>query len=130
MNKIMKTLAVAAVATMALCGSAMAAPKGGQPPKCGARVEQRAQPRPAAKAKPKAAQRHDIGHKAKPARHVAQRKPPAPRHEVRRPEPPRRPEPKHHRHHHHNTTLHTEDWCSLGASLVGGIVGGIIGAAL
>lgn len=130
MNKIMKTLAIAAVAAVAMTGSAMAAPKGAQSPKGGAKVEQRAsQPKQTVKSAPKQTQRHKVAHKSQPS----------PKHEVARhnkPEPPRvdhRPSPKPestHHHHHNNGTLHTEDWCSIGASLVGGLIGGIIGAAM
>ncbi len=46
----------------------------------------------------------------------------------------RRDPPRHHRHHkdrdHHNTTLHSEDWCVVGASALVGVLGGLIGAAL
>ena len=33
-------------------------------------------------------------------------------------------------HCHHGDTLHTEDWCEIGASLLGGLVGGLIGASI
>ena len=135
-------------------GTAMAAPKENPPPKGKAPTAMKA---PAQK--PPAAKAHaPVAHTAKapaPAKHtpqaakahgraptVAQHAPmrPAPRHEVARHAPPPPPhakhhEPKHHhdnRHHdcHHSTTLHTEDWCEIGASLLGGLVGGLIGASI
>ncbi len=45
----------------------------------------------------------------------------------------RRDPPRHHHRKdrdHHNTTLHSEDWCVIGASAVVGVLGGLIGAAL
>ena len=136
MNKMIKTLAVAAVAGLAVCGSAVAAPKnspapGGRPP--AQQVARREAPRQ------QVAQMPQRGHGGAQARPTPK---PQPRHEVAhhkpapRPEPrmaQHRPEPRHdapkHKH-HHSSTLHTEDWCSIGASLVGGLIGGLVGAAM
>ncbi|MCR5415091.1 MAG: hypothetical protein K6F50_10250 [Kiritimatiellae bacterium] len=46
--------------------------------------------------------------------------------------------PRHHRDNydwydcddHHSHTLHSEDWCEIGFSLLGGLLGGIVGSAL
>ena len=136
MNKIVKTLAIAAVAAIALTGSANAAPKCGQPQGGKPPAVQRAQPvKPVAKAPARHAEpRHEARRAPQPQptpRHdIARHRGPEPRHggPAMRPEPPRHHEsaPRH----HHNHTLHTEDWCALGATVVGGIVGGIIGAAM
>ena len=53
-----------------------------------------------------------------------------PRHEVVRHTPAPPPAKHHEPKHHHNGTLHTEDWCEIGASLIGGLVGGLIGASI
>ena len=132
MDKKLKMLALALTIGAAMCGTAMAAPKGNTPPKGRAPAVAKALPparhvAPAKKGAPSPAM----------GRHVPAK--PAPRHEVARhanppppPPPARRHEPahRHHdKHHHHGTTLHTEDWCAIGASLIGGLIGGIIGAA-
>lgn len=145
MNKAIQKMMVALAVCGALCGTAMAAPKGGQPQasKGGSPTAQalRAPAKPAAtKASGTglcAPQRAEVRKPSKPqsqprrevARHESHRRPaPAAQHR----KPPRHHAPRHDepRHEHHNGTLHTEDWCSMGASLLGGILGGMIGSAM
>jgi hypothetical protein len=135
MNKTLKALMLALTICAAICGTANAAPRGGNHPAGKTPAVARAQP----------VQKHAAKAPAKPA--VAAHAPakPAPKapahvhlvkseprhrdaHHVRPPEPPAR----HHgpEHHHHDRTLHTEDWCEIGASLIGGLVGGLIGASI
>lgn len=101
------------------------------------RIEQPRQERRNERPEPRreTAQRHRNNPPPRPAA-----RPPEPRREVvvvhhqTPPPPPPPPAPRHHeehrRPHHDDSTLHTEDWCTIGASLVGGLIGGIIGAAL
>ena len=125
-------------------GTAMAASKGNPPPKGKAPTAMKAPVQKPHTAKAPAPAKHAPLAAKAPGRAptVAHPAPmlPAPRHEVARHAPPPPPhvkhhEPKHHhdhRHHdhHHSTTLHTEDWCEIGASLLGGLVGGLIGASI
>ena len=103
-NKTLKKLTMALAFCGALCGTAMAAPKGGAPAKGKAPVAMRAKtPAPA---------RHEV------AKHT--------------PPPPRHHEPRH-RHNHrcdHRCKHHGDNWCVLGATVVGGLLGGLLGAAL
>ena len=130
MNKILKALAVMAVAATATCGTALAAPRGGVPN--GGSRPQTAQRAPTARPKQaparqasKAPQRAPGGAQARPAPC------PEPRHEVAHHRPAPRPEPRHHGGHRSNGgALHTEDWCGSGASLLGGLVGGLLGSAM
>ena len=131
MNNTLKKLMMALALCGALCGTALAASKGGAP----------------AKGKPPAAQPAKTH---APAKHVAQAPAPKPvvkaparghghveparpahRHEVARHAPP--PPPKHHapqHHHDHHSDHHEDTWCVLGATVIGGLVGSLIGAAL
>ena len=130
MNNAIKKMMLALAVCGALCGTAMAAPRGNPPPKGG-------KPPAAAKLHAPKAPVHVNTHHAAPAKHgpgrvVAHHNPPPPPPAMHRAPPP--PPPRHHhapkRHHEHNNcTLHTEDWCGIGASLIGGLIGGIIGAA-
>ena len=132
MNKAIQKMILALAVCGTLCGTAMAAPKHNAPKGGKAPAAMRAEASKAAKAKP--APSHQVA--KTPVRGNAQHAAPArhePKHEVaRRHNPsPARPhhEPKHH-HHHHNNTLHTEDWCEIGASLLGGLIGGLVGASI
>ena len=132
MNKTLKMLTLALTICAAICGTANAAPKGGSRPGDKAPAVAKAQPAPKhtttkasapAKQTVKApAKGHAAPVKAAPIHD------PAPRHEVAHHKPAPRPEPHHHEpkhhHNHHGNTLHTEDWCEIGASLIGGLVGG------
>ena len=107
-------------------GTAMAALRGNPPPKGKAPAAMRASAPKEHVVKAPAPARHTAKRHAAPARHHV------PRHEIVRhappPPPARHHEPKHR--HHHSNTLHTEDWCEIGASLLGGLVGGLIGASI
>lgn len=112
MNKILKTLTVAALACVTLCGTAVAAPRGG-------RNNGRA---PAPK-------HQTVKHKKTPQRHAAKAKPAPKKHHIAT--------KKHHdpRHHApirtvHHVEHHCEEdngWVTLGGALLGGLLGGIIG---
>ncbi len=112
MNKILKTLTVAALACVTLCGTAVAAPRGG-------RNNGRA---PATK-------HQTVKHKKTPQRHAAKAKPAPKKHHIAT--------KKHHdpRHHApirtvHHVEHHCEEdngWVTLGGALLGGLLGGIIG---
>ena len=125
MNNTLKKLMMAFALCGALCGTALAAPKGGAPAKGKAPAAQPAKThtpaKPTAKAPAKpVAQAPARGHgHVEPAR-------PAHKHEVAKHTPP--PPPKHH--HDHHGSHHEDTWCVLGASIIGGLVGGLIGAAL
>ena len=110
-------------------GTAVAAPRGNPPPKGKAPMAMRAPAPKGHMVKAPAPARHTAKHPVAPARYHA------PRHEIVRhapppPPPARHHAPKHHHNHHHSNTLHTEDWCEIGASLLGGLVGGLIGASI
>ena len=109
MNKI-KTMAIATLACVALCGTTMAAPahRGGGKPPAPARQHQKAPP-------PKPAQKH--GHAV--ARHHAPA--PAHRHHAPAPRPCQPPPPPHLECHHDEAS----GLAVLGAALIGGIVGAI-----
>ena len=111
MNKAIKKMMIAGLACVALCGTTLAAPHGGN----GGRAPQKAPVHQKAPA-PKAPNR---GHTPAPAHHQANHHAPAPA-PHRAPQPPPPPPPAHHE--HHGAGL------ALGATIVGGIVGGIIGA--
>lgn len=112
MNKTLKTLTVAALACITLCGTAVAAPRGG-------RDNGRA-PAP----------RHQTAKRQKaPQKHTAKAKPAPKRHHTA---PKKHHAPKHHapvRAVHH-IEHHCDDgngWAVLGTALLGGLIGGIIG---
>ena len=138
-NKAIQKIVMALAVCGALCGTAMAAPKGNPPPKGKAPTAMKAPAQKPHTAKAPAPAKH-TAHTAKApgkaptvTRHAPMR--PASRHEVAHhasPPPPhaRHHEPRHHHDCHHSTTLHTEDWCEIGASLLGGLVGGLIGASI
>lgn len=112
MNKTLKTLTVAALACITLCGTAVAAPRGG-------RDNGRA---PAPK-------HQMVKHQKAPQRHVAKAKPAPKKHHVA---PKKHHPPKHHapvRTIHH-VEHHCDDdngWAVLGGALLGGLLGGLIG---
>ena len=140
MNKAIQKMVMALAVCGALCGTAMAAPKGSTPPKGKAPTAMKApaQKQQAAKAPAPARQTAKA-----PARTMAKTHP-APAHQTPRlevahhappPPPAKHHEPKHHHEHHDHDchcsgTLHTEDWCEIGASLLGGLVGGLVGASI
>ena len=117
-NRTLKKLTMAFALCGALCGTAMAAPKGGAPAKGKAPAAMTAKaPAPAKHAAKAPAHGHGHVEPAKPAH----------RHEVARhtpPPPPRHPEPRHHHDHH------GDNCCVLGATLLGSLVGGLLGAVL
>lgn len=129
MNKAIQKMMLALAVCGTLCGTAMAAPKGNAPKGGKAPTAMKAQAPKAAKSAPAKqmakAPAHGNAHHAAPTKHE-------PRHEVAHHNPPppaHHHEPKHHHHDHHSSTFHTEDWCEIGASLIGGLIGGLIGAA-
>ena len=135
MNKAIQKMIMALAVCGALCGTAMAAPKGSTPPRGKAPTAMKAPVQKSHAAKAPASARHTA---TAPVRvqtktHIAPVRP-EPRHEVARHAPPPPPvthrhEPRHH-HSRHSGTLHTDDWCEIGASLLGGLVGGLIGASI
>ena len=141
MNKAIQKMMLALAMCGTLCGTAMAAPKGNPPPKGKAPTAMKAPAEKPRAAKAPTPARHVAKAPAKtpPKAHFAPTRP-AQRHEIARhapPPPPPPPRAKHHepKHRHHNDchcngTLHTEDWCEVGASLLGGLIGGLIGAAI
>ena len=114
MNKMIKTMAVAALAGVTICGTTLAAPapRGGKGP---APAHQKA---PA----PKPAQKH--GHEVAKHHAPAPVHHPAPvRHPAPPPPPPPPPPPRHgvvHVEHHE-----ANGWAVLGAAVIGGIVGAL-----
>jgi hypothetical protein len=129
MNKTIQKMMLALAVCGALCGTAMAAPKGSHSSNGKAPTAMKAQApkasKPARARQTTKAPAHGNAHHAAPAKYE-------PRHEIvhhNPPPPARHHEPKHHHHEHHSGTLHTEDWCEIGASLIGGLIGGLIGAA-
>lgn len=149
MNKAMKKIMMALVVTGALCTTAMAAPKGNHIPNGKAPVAIRAQAPKSHQASPakhtvkeppkahhapaKNAHHHEVAkHKSPPPPvKVKHSPPPPPPHEKVCHHKPDHHKPNHHKpNHHHSETLHTEDWCCIGATVVGGIIGGLIGAAM
>ena len=146
MNKAIQKMMMALAVCGALCGTAMATPKGSTLPRGKAPTAMKApvQKPQAAKAAAPVRQKVKMSAPVRQTAHatkapgrapaVAHATParPAPRHEVARPAPPPpapHHEPRHHAH-HHSTTLHTEDWCGIGASLLGGLIGGLIGSSI
>lgn len=155
MNKTVKRTVMALAMSVALCGTAMATPRG-NPPKGGNRHDapvtvrthiQQAHhaknPAPQVKHEVKTSpkpQRHEVKMVPKPQRHVASKpakhhpKPQVAYHNPPPPPPPARhhqPQSRHENcHSHHSDTLHTEDWCEIGASFLGGLVGSLIGASI
>ena len=126
MEKMIKKMMVAGLACLALCGSAMAAPKhgNGPAPKGKAPMVQttRHETHKPVQARKPAPVHHQQQAKA-PARH------PAPQHHVARHKPARRPVTPCHRHHRHECTdCHYDDngWVELGAGIIGGIIGALI----
>ena len=113
MNKTLKTLTVAALACITLCGTAIAAPRGG-------RDNGRA---PAPK-------HQTVKHQKAPQRHVAKAKPAPKKHHVA---PKKHHPPKHHapvrtiHHVEHHRCDDDNGWAVLGTALLGGLLGGIIG---
>lgn len=126
-NRNYMKLMVAGLACMALCGTALAAPKGGHggpAPKCPA-VHQKAPTRHAPAKGPQLAHHAPNNahhHRPEPMRHHAHH--PAPPPVVVRPLPPPPPPPPPAR----MVVVHHEE-TGLGA-LLGALVGGLIGAAL
>ena len=127
MNKKLMKLMTAIALCGALCGTATAAPKGGAPAKGKAPATMTAKtPAPAKHVAKAPAQSH---RHAEPAR-------PTHRHEVARhtppPPPPKHHKPRHHHDHHcdHHCDHNDDNWCVLGASVIGGLVGSLISAAL
>ena len=123
MNNTLKKLMMAIALCGALCGTATAAPKGCAPAKGKAHASMTAKaPAPAKHAAKAPAHGHGHVEPAKPTH----------RHEVARHTPP--PPPRHHhepKHHHDHRCDHNDDnWCVLGASVIGGLVGGLLGAVL
>ena len=125
MEKMIKKMMVAGLACVALCGSAMAAPKHGNGPA------------PKGKAPMVQTVRHETrkpvqAHKPAPVHHQHQAKAPAHHHYEVRPAhhmPPPRPVTPCHRHHRHACTdCHYDDngWVELGAGIIGGIIGALI----
>lgn len=113
MNKTLKTLLVAALACITLCGTAVAAPRGG-------RDNGRA---PAPK-------HQTTKHQKAPQKHIAKTKPAPQKHH--RPAPKKHQPPRHHvtTHTVHHVDHHCDDdngWVTLGGAILGGIIGGIIG---
>ena len=124
MEKMIKKMMVAGLACIAMCGSALAAPKhgNGPAPKGKAPMVQKA-PRGYTAARPAA-------HKSAPRHQVAMA--PAPRHHAMRPEhhmPPSRPTTpchRHRRHDCHDCHYDHNGWVELGAGIIGGIIGALI----
>ena len=131
MNTIKKMILGLAVCG-ALCTTAMAAPKGGAAPQGKASTMQRSA---------------QVGRQQSQGSHVSQapdrsrRAPvkqsvsrPQPKQQTAHQKPASHPQMRHERPEHdgcrHGSTLHTGDWCSIGASLIGGLVGGLIGSAM
>ena len=124
MNKAMQKMMIALAVCGALCGTAMAAPKGNPPPRGQAPAAMRAPTQKIHAKKSPAPAKQTAKHHSTHTKHT-------PRHGVVRHTPAPPPPAKHHKpKHHHNGTLHTEDWCEIGASLIGGLVGGLIGASI
>lgn len=143
MEKMIKKMMVAGLACLAMCGTAMAAPKG---PQAGRAPE----PRRMVQQAPKPAQKAPVAapvRKAQPAPQIVHQKPapkpvmthrPAakpvlhtrpPQHHVAHHKPARRPVTPCHRHHRHEcTNCHYDDngWVELGAGIIGGIIGALI----
>ncbi len=126
MNKAIQKMMMALAVCGTLCGTAMAAPGGNPPPKGKAPTAMRASAPKRHAVKAPAPARHAAKHRAAPARHHA------PKHDAVRHAPPPPPPARHHapKRLRHNHTLHTEDWCGIGTSLIGGLVGGLIGASI
>ena len=124
MNKAIQKMMMALAVCGALCGTAMAAPKGNPPSRGQAPTAMKAPAQKTHAAKAPTPARQTAKHHSTHSKHN-------PRHEVVRLTPAPPPPAKHHEpKHHHNGTLHTEDWCEIGASLIGGLVGGLIGASI
>ncbi|MGN0855297.1 MAG: hypothetical protein ACI4R9_07245 [Kiritimatiellia bacterium] len=136
MEKMIKKMMVAGLACIAMCGTAMAAPRGGNGPQAGRAPE----------AKPMAQQTPKTAHKAPVAAHKQNNRPmqqvarhktapqpvmhrtPAPVRTARH-KPARRPKTPCHRHHRHECNdCHYDDngWIELGAGLIGGVIGALI----
>ena len=124
MNKAIKKMMLALAVCGALCGTAVAAPKG-NPPKGGkAPTAMKAQAPKGHTHAPKVAKAPAREHHAAPIRHHETR------HEVAHHAPP--PPPRHdtHHHHHHDTVRHCDGWCDVCGGLIGGLVGGLISAVM
>ena len=123
MEKMIKRMMVAGLACVALCGSAMAAPKHGNGPAPKGKA-------PMVQTTRREARKPVQAHKPAPAHHQA--KAPAHRHYEVRPAhrmPPPRPVTPCHRHHRHDChDCHYDDngWVELGAGIIGGIIGALI----
>ena len=100
MNKAIQKMVMALAVCGALCGTAMAAPKGNPPPKGKAPTAMKAP----AKHTPQAAKAH--GRAPTVAQHAPMR--PAPRHEVARHATPPPTHAKHHEPKHHHDNRHHE----------------------
>ena len=113
MNKTLKTLAIAGIASLALCGSAMAAPKGGnmgRAPQGTHQVQKAPDKGQARKSAPRKAEapRQVENHRGHDVAHIA----PEPRHE---------PAPRCNKHHKH--TCDCAGWEYLGEMIVEHLLG-------
>ena len=101
MNKTLKQLMVLTLACVTLCGTTMAAPRGGK--------DRAPQPAP---------------------KHQTAKRPPASKHHAPKRQTHHRPAPKHHHEHHkvQHHGGHNAGWVTLGVAVVGGLVGGLLGA--
>ena len=113
MNKnAIKKLMIAAIACIALCGTALAAPRvaapDGRPAVGGYPAPHKA---PGAKPMPKHAPQ--VAHHRAPVRHAPPRRPTTPCH-------------RHHRHECHDCHYDHNGWVELGAGIIGGIIGALI----
>lgn len=128
MNKTIKNMMVAGLACLAMCGSAMAAPKGAPSHKSnGPAPRQTIQTshKTAPKAAPKASKHNEV------RKHEASRphdKVYVAKHRATPPAPKRPPEPchRHHRHEYNDCHYNEHGWIELGAGLIGGLIGSII----
>ena len=105
MNKTLKQLLVLTLACVTLCGTAVAAPRGGKGHA------------------PAPAPRHQTAKRVPPARHHTPK-----RHNHHRPAPKTRHHGHHNVHHHHHN--HNNGWATFGAAVVGGLVGNLLGTCL
>ena len=131
MEKMIKKMMVAGLACVALCGSAMAAPKHGNGPAPKGKAPMVQTTRHEAR-KPVQTYKPVQAHKPAPVHHQHQAKAPAHHHYEVRPAhhtPPPRPVTPCHRHHRHECNdCHYDDngWVELGAGIIGGIIGALI----
>ena len=105
-NAIQKMM-IAAIACIALCGTALAAPDGR--PAVGGYPA----PHKGVVAKPMPKPAPQVAHHRAPVRHAAPRRPTTPCH-------------RHHRHECHDCHYDHDGWVELGAGIIGGIIGALI----